>query len=331
MSNSALISGSYTSHLKRNHPRNNKILKITPHHCAGNMTFDGMKKEIDRADRQMSCNYMIQSDGKIFLFVNEEDRSWCSSSAANDHQAITIEVANDGGAPNWHVSDAALAALIDLCADICRRNAIAQLNFTGNASGNLTQHNYFAATACPGPYLKSKFSYIAEEVNKRLAATTEPPAPENGTSSADGLYRVQVGAFANKANAENYAAKARAAGFSAIIAIASVNGKTVYRVQLGAFKSKENAAAYVETVKVAGFDAFLVEESSTSTNTSAAEIAVGSTVRLNSGAKTYTGGNLASYVYERNHTVKEISGDRAVIAYNGIVVAAVKVADLTKV
>jgi hypothetical protein len=106
------------------------------------------------------------------MYVEEKNRSWCSSNATNDHQAITIEVANDGGAPDWHVSDKALAATIDLCVDICKRNGIRKLNFTGDASGNLTAHRYFVATTCPGPYLMSKFSYIAEEVNKRLGTTT---------------------------------------------------------------------------------------------------------------------------------------------------------------
>lgn len=253
MSNSALISGSYTSHQKRNRPRNNKILKITPHHCAGNMTFAGMKKEIDRADRQMSCNYFIQTDGKIYLFVDESDRSWCSFSPANDHQAITIEVANDGGAPNWHVSDKALAALIDLCADICQRNGIPALNFTGNASGNLTQHNYFTSTACPGPYLKSKFQYIADEVNRRLGGDTDIPTPEV-PAVPDGLFRVQVGAFFQKANAETFMQQVKAKGFDAFII--QVGG--YYKVQLGAFSNKQNAVNYAETVKKAGYQAFVV-------------------------------------------------------------------------
>ncbi len=81
---------------------------------------------------------------------------------------ITIEVANDSGDPDWHVSDAALEATIKLCVDICKRNGIDKLNFTGDKSGNLTMHKYFAATGCPGPYLSSKFPYIASEVNKRL-------------------------------------------------------------------------------------------------------------------------------------------------------------------
>lgn len=61
------------------------------------------------------------------------------------------------------------------------------------------------------------------------------------------------------------------------------------------------------------------------------EITVGSTVRLNQGAKTYDGKPLKSFVYARNHQVKSISGDRAVITYQGIVVAAVRKADLALV
>jgi hypothetical protein len=108
------------------------------------------------------------------MYVEEANRSWCSSNSENDHRAITIEVANDqpSDAGNWHVSDKALASLINLCVDICKRNGIAKLNFTGDKTGNLTMHKYFASTACPGPYLASKFSYIASEVNKRLGSST---------------------------------------------------------------------------------------------------------------------------------------------------------------
>ena len=172
MSNSALVSYPRISPNSSN-PRNKPILKITPHHMAGNLTLEQFGSIVANPARQMSANYAIESSGRIGLFCEEKNRSWCSGSGANDHQAITIEVANDGGAPDWHISDAAFASLINLCVDICQRNGIPALNFTGNANGNLTQHNYFQATACPGPYLKSKFPYIAAEVNKRLAATPE--------------------------------------------------------------------------------------------------------------------------------------------------------------
>ena len=152
--------------------RLNKIKKITIHHMAGNLSVETCGSIFARPNRKASSNYAIGTDGRIAMYVEEKNRSWCSSSAANDHQAITIEVANDSGAPNWHVSDKAMESLIELCVDICKRNGIARLNYTGTKSGNLTMHKWFAATACPGPYLESKFSYIAQEVNKRLGITT---------------------------------------------------------------------------------------------------------------------------------------------------------------
>lgn len=168
--------------------------------------------------------YGIDSEGRIGLYCDEKNRPWTSSSPANDHQAITIEVANDGGAPDWHVSDKALTALVDLCVDICKRDGIPRLNFTGDATGNLTQHNYFAATGCPGPYLKSKFPYIASEVNKRLGTSggsqggSESTEGESDpTTPSDTLYRVQVGAFSQKENADAMLSKVKAAGFDAFV------------------------------------------------------------------------------------------------------------------
>jgi hypothetical protein len=176
MSNSSLVN--YTRISPNSNPRNKPISKITIHHVAGNLSIETIGAIFASTARQASSNYGIGTDGRIGMYVEEKNRAWTSSSAANDHQAVTIEVANDEIGGNWHVSDKALAALINLCVDICKRNGIEKLNFTGDASGNLTQHNYFAATACPGPYLKSKFPYIAEEVNKRLAPKPEPaPVP----------------------------------------------------------------------------------------------------------------------------------------------------------
>lgn len=103
------------------------------------------------------------------MYVEEKNRSWCSSSSNNDHEAITIEVANDGGAKtNWHVSSKAINKLILLCEDICKRNNIKKLIYTGDKNGNLTRHNMFSNTTCPGSYLQSKFPYIVDEVNKLL-------------------------------------------------------------------------------------------------------------------------------------------------------------------
>jgi hypothetical protein len=154
-------------------PRRDAIRKITVHHMAGDLTVEACGAVFASPSRQASANYGIGSDGRVGMCVEEKDRAWTSDSPANDNQAVTVEVANCGGAPDWPVSDRALASLIDLCADICRRNGIGALNFTGDAAGNLTMHKYFAATVCPGPYLESKFPHIAGEVNRRLIASGE--------------------------------------------------------------------------------------------------------------------------------------------------------------
>jgi hypothetical protein len=170
MSNSKLVN--YTQ-LSPNcsKPRNHVIDKLTIHHMAGNLTVEQCGSVFAPASRKASANYGIGTDGRVGLYVDEANRSWCSSNSANDNRAVTIEVANDEVGGNWHVSDTALAKLIDLCVDICQRNGIARINYTGDKSGNLTMHKWFAATACPGPYLESKFPYIAEQINARLGST----------------------------------------------------------------------------------------------------------------------------------------------------------------
>ena len=173
MSNSSLISYTKISP-NRTSPRKKPIRKITIHHMAGNLTVEQCGAVFAPTSRKASSNYGIGTDGRIGMYVEEKDRAWTSSSPDNDNQAVTIEVANNTLGPNWTVSDKAMASLIDLCVDICKRNGIQRLNFTGDKTGNLTMHCYFKSTLCPGPYLKSKFPYIAREVNKRLGAEATP-------------------------------------------------------------------------------------------------------------------------------------------------------------
>lgn len=169
-------------------PRNHVIDKLTIHHMAGNLTVEQCGSVFAPASRKASANYGIGTDGRVGLYVDEANRSWCSSNSANDNRAVTIEVANDEVGGNWHVSDTALAKLIDLCVDICQRNGIQKLNYTGDKTGNLTMHKWFAATACPGPYLESKFPYIAEQVNALLGSSSDTAE----TPTTFQPYRVRV-------------------------------------------------------------------------------------------------------------------------------------------
>ena len=191
MSNSALVN--YTKLSPNYNPRQGKIKKITIHHMAGNLSVETCGNVFAPASRQASSNYGVDTNGRVGMYVEEHNRAWTSSSPDNDHQAITIEVANDGGAPDWHVSDKALAKTIDLCVDICKRNGIPKLTYTGDASGNLTRHDMFAQTNCPGPYLGSKFAYIAQEVNKRLgASTTTTSTPSTKPSTGTTKYSIGI-------------------------------------------------------------------------------------------------------------------------------------------
>lgn len=168
MSNSSLVDYVKISPNKTS-PRNHKIDRITIHHMAGNLSVETCGNVFAPSSRQASANYGIDSDGRVGMYVEEKDRSWCSSNKANDHRAVTIEVADDVIGNGWHSSDKAMNKLVELCADICRRNGITRLNYTGDTNGNLTMHKWFAATDCPGAFLEGKFSWIAEQVNKKLS------------------------------------------------------------------------------------------------------------------------------------------------------------------
>lgn len=180
MSNSKLATYIDTSTSNWNN-RNSSISRITIHHAAGVGNCD-MLSRVLKSGRQCSWNYGIGNDGVIGLFVDESHRAWTSSNSDNDDKAITIEVCNSTGSPDWKISDAAWNSLIDLCVDICQRNNIKKLTYTGKLSGsNLTMHQWFKSTNCPGPYLKARFPKIRDTVNTKLNKGYKPKAKGNKT------------------------------------------------------------------------------------------------------------------------------------------------------
>lgn len=141
------------------------IEKITIHHAAGVMSFDALLNYVATCPRDMSANYVLRQ-GKLGLVVEEKYRAWTSSSSWNDHRAVTIEVGNSSSGGQWPIADEDLTMLIKWCADVCIRNNIPKLYYDGTKNGTLTLHEMFAATSCPGPYIKSKLTYICNEANK---------------------------------------------------------------------------------------------------------------------------------------------------------------------
>lgn len=259
MSNSPLVNYTKISPNKSS-PRNHKIDTVTIHCVVGQCSVETLGNVFAPASRQASSNYGIGYDGRIGMYVEEKDRSWCSSNAANDNRAITIEVASDTKEP-YAVNAKAYAALIDLLVDICKRNGIKELVWSTNKADrvnhkngcNMTVHRDYANKSCPGTYLYERHAQIASEVNKRLGSTNIKPAPEKPSG---GLYRVQTGAFKSKTNADAMLAKVKAKGFDTYM----VKVGDLYKIQAGAFKVKANAEAMMKKLQAAGFSAFITTE-----------------------------------------------------------------------
>lgn len=173
MSNSSLIVHTRYSP-NCNVPRTMKIDTIAIHCMAGNLTIESCGNMFAQSATAASSNYGIGSDGRIALYVDEANRSWCTSSGAVDNRAVTIEVASTSTHP-YTVTDAAFESLIKLVADICKRNNIKQLLWKGDKSlvgqvdkQNMVVHRWMKNKACPGDYLYNLHPTIAERVNKLL-------------------------------------------------------------------------------------------------------------------------------------------------------------------
>ena len=185
MSNSKLVT--YTQ-LSPNHynGRTHVIDTLTIHCMAGQLTVQQCGNIFASSSREASSNYGVDYNGKIGLYVDEKNGSWCTSSYENDNRAITIEVASDSFDP-YKVTSAAYKSLINLVYDICKRNKIKKLKWSTDKSDrmnhkngcNMTVHRDYAAKACPGDYLYGKMSDIAKQVNAiSIAAVTTCAATE---------------------------------------------------------------------------------------------------------------------------------------------------------
>ncbi|HCJ37828.1 MAG TPA: hypothetical protein DHV37_05825 [Erysipelotrichaceae bacterium] len=177
--------------------KNHDIIYFTPHCVVGQVTIERLGEIFARPARKASSNYGIDKDGRIGLFVDEKNRSWCTSSSWNDNRAITVEVASDATAP-YAFREKAYNALVDLLVDCCQRNGKNKviwwndknktLNYTPKSNEMvLTVHRWFAAKACPGEWMMERMGKLANEANKRLQKQPQP-AP---TPTVE-LYRVRL-------------------------------------------------------------------------------------------------------------------------------------------
>lgn len=261
MSNSSLVS--YTK-LSPNHSgqRTHEVDRITPHCVVGQCSVERLGEIFAKTSRKASCQYGIGVDGRVGMYVEEKNRSWCSSSNANDQRAITIECASDATAP-YAFNNAVYSKLIELCVDICKRynkkkllwfdDKTKTLNYEPASNEMvLTVHRWFAKKSCPGDWMYDRMGDLASKVTAKL--NTPTPAKK--------LYRVQTGAFSNKVNATSMLKKVKAAGFEAWM----VQAGKIYKIQVGAFSKIANASAMAAKLEAAGFDTFITTESGVKVN-----------------------------------------------------------------
>ena len=249
MSNSSLVSYTKISP-NRTKERKYEITRITPHCVVGQLSIESLGEIFAPTSKEASSNYGIGSDGRVGMYVEEKDRSWCSSSSDNDNRAITIECASDIKYP-YAFNNVVFSKLIDLCVDICKRNGKTKLLWLGGKTKALeykpksnemilTAHRWFSKTECPGEWMYSRMGELAEEVNEILS--------DKKTNLTKSIYRVrktwadagsQIGAFASLENAKALVKK------NPSFKVYDGSGKMVYYI---ASKTTSNSKKSIETI-----------------------------------------------------------------------------------
>lgn len=245
--------------------RTHIIDRITPHCVVGQCSIETLGNIFLSKERQASSNYGIGVDGRIGLFVDECNRSWCSSSYANDQRAVTIECASDNVHP-YTFNDIVYNKLIELCYDICIRNGKNKLIWIADKDKALsyepksnemliTVHRWFANKSCPGDWLYNRLDNLANKVTGMLSNNEqkEEQKQEQKEQNQIKYYRVQVGAYNIKENANKMLAKLKADGFTAYM----IQKDGYYKVQIGAYTIKQNALDMQATLKAKGYSTYV--------------------------------------------------------------------------
>lgn len=288
-----------------------KIEKIAIHHMAGILTAKQCGAIFQNGNRKASSNYGIGKDAEVGLYVDEANTSYCNSNWDSNCKSVTIETSNSSLGGNYPVSDAVLNKLIQLVADIAKRNNLGKLV----KGQNLVWHRMYAATTCPGDYLLSKMDYIAEQANK-INEGQAVEKKETTTAESNNGYLVKVTAdvlnIREKAGTDSkITGQIKDKGTYTIVAESNGKGATKW----GKLKS---GAGWISLDFVERITSGKVE-----TVTASTEIKKGDKVKVKQGAKAYTGGSLASFVYSTIYDVIEVNGGRVVIGKGNAVTAAI--------
>ena len=234
--NSSLVS---FTQLSPNHSgqRTHAIDRITPHCVVGQCSVETLGRIFLPTSRQASCNYGIGENGRVGMYVEEKNRSWCSSSNANDQRAVTIECASDATTP-YAFKDVVYQKLITLCIDICKRNGKKKLLWLGDKDKTLnyspaademvlTVHRWFANKSCPGDWMYARMGDLASKVTAALGDTATTPKQLYRVRKTWSDSKSQKGAYKILANAKACADKNP--GYS----VFDTGGNAVYTSETG--------------------------------------------------------------------------------------------------
>lgn len=251
-------------------------------------------------NNEVSFHYAVDNQ-QIVQGIPENRNAWHAGDGGNgkgNRYGLSIEICYSKSGGGRFIEAEKLAA----------KFIAYKLKEKGWGIDKVTKHQDYSGKYCPHRTLDMGWQRFLNMVKAEFDAL-------NGSSSSDTLYRVQTGAFNKKPNADNLAAELKRKGFDTYI----VQADGLYKVQVGAYGQKANADAMMAKLKAAGYDAFITTNSGTpQASTPTASIKVGSKVKVKPGARTYTGGSVASWVYNNVYVVDELKGDRAVLDEKGI-------------
>jgi N-acetylmuramoyl-L-alanine amidase CwlA len=270
--------------------------RIVVHNTANDAPAKNEIAYMIRNNNQVSFHYAVD-DVEVVQGIPENRNAWhCGDgSGKGNREGIAIEIcySKSGGAKFIKAEE----NTVELIVDILKRY--------GWGVDKVTKHQDYNGKYCPHRTLDMGWSRFIKMISDKLNAK---PVVTASTTIKKG-DKVKVNKGAKDYNGTSIASFV----YSGTYTVDELKGNRAVLDKKGictAFNVKDLTLAKTTT-------------------TATPKIQVGSTVKLNKGAKTYTGGNLASFVYNRKHKVKEISGSRVVITYLGIVVAAVNIKDLT--
>lgn len=296
--------------------RTHSIDTITIHCVVGQCSVETLGSVFAPTSREASSNYGIGPDGRIGLYVEEKDRSWCSSSSSNDNRAVTIEVASDTTEP-YAVTNAAYSALIDLVTDICKRNGIKKLLWRGDKSligqvdkQNMTVHRWFANKSCPGNYLYNRHGEIASKVNKRLGSASSTTTTTNSSASYSRPV-LQYGSCGQYVS--DLQTKLNKLGYNCGSIDGDFGSNTLSAVKKFQSAKKLDVDGVVGTQTWSAIDSAISALNKSTQTSSSTAIKKGDIVTIKSGAKYYNGNAIPSWVLNTKWIVNSVSGSRAII------------------